>query len=313
MEYNLTPMEIRLLQKCNKKTVTLESLPGYFFVDESLDIGKCINGFFERGLLTKSDLRYEVGKLTIPQLKELLAEKQATAKGNKEKLVERVFEVFSEKELSELGLPRYLLLTDKSNAVIEKNEALLLAYNGLNMSLVTAEDIVEAQNKGTQNEALAILLDVYAKKLGEAKTDSTRYLLTIEIQKIYRWAHNEAMVENLEQILCEFRLKFDREYEQRRAESERRTYIYGGGKISTENSLSDEEFDAMVKERLNLLGDKEKEWALERIRTENEKHDPESPLSAQEEILIELDSMVRGHLFHEKIDAERRKIQNEIE
>lgn len=111
---NFSPDEILLLSKLHKRST------------ESSTSGEA-EKFLLSGLLKISDTRYELGKLSVQKLKDLLRKKQVKIAGKKERLVTELISCLSASEIQALNLQRYYFLTEKGNELLSQNEALILA------------------------------------------------------------------------------------------------------------------------------------------------------------------------------------------
>lgn len=213
---DLTPQEIRLLSKLHKCTTDLTGVLGYF--DEyHFDYKAVISKFFSGNLLELSSIRFELQTLAVPKLKELLRQKDEKARGNKTELIDKIISCYTEKELQELNLQQYLVLTQAGQELIKQNETLLLAYNGLMQNYVTAEEIVEEQKKNFGADVNDLLISLYRKHIqaaGETASFSERLSLFIDLQKLYRWKGDNNMVEQIQKNINKVNDGIDKEREE---------------------------------------------------------------------------------------------------
>ena len=138
--FDLAPEEIRFLSKVNGKS-DLSEIPQYFTYEYHMDYKKVLGRLFGYGLLEISDASYDLQKLTIPQLKELLSDNGITPKGKKGDLISLALGNLSSDVLS--SLPHHLITTEEGNLLLKDCEALLIFYNGFsNASWATPADIL---------------------------------------------------------------------------------------------------------------------------------------------------------------------------
>lgn len=109
---DLTPKEVSFLKYVDGKEP--EAIAGYWTHEEALDIAKELRIFFANGY---AEYTTDPKSLRVSDIKELLSAKGIPTSGKKADLIVRLLESYSAEEISALGLPRVIKLTEKGRKV----------------------------------------------------------------------------------------------------------------------------------------------------------------------------------------------------
>lgn len=118
---DLTPKEVSFLKYVDGKEP--EAIAGYWTHEEALDIGKELRIFFANGY---AEYTTDPKSLRVSDIKELLSAKGIPTSGKKADLIVRLLESYSAEEISALGLPRVIKLTEKGRNIADKTPLSLM-------------------------------------------------------------------------------------------------------------------------------------------------------------------------------------------
>lgn len=192
MQTLLEPEEIRLLSKMRNCRISMAMLNKLL-----------IDKFLDNGLLCYSDYQYELGKLTVTELKKIAAANRLSEKGKKAELIKHILSSVSDDKLKALQLQRYYVLTEQGERVVEENSALLLWYNGLRHEYINPADIIATQKAHRDRDDTDILFMVYQDRLQKCETDLERLSLLTDIKRIYQWKKDEQGIANVSTEIAE--------------------------------------------------------------------------------------------------------------
>ena len=203
----LKPEEIRLLSKVGNHSVneyegnsTVELLVNY-------------------GLLTYSDSSYEIGKLTLPEIKKIALDYGISNKGKKAEIISRITSCVPSEQIKKLKLNKYYVVTEKGQSVIDSNAPLLMWYNGLHHEFIKAEDIVCAQKTCLNNTAYRVLLYAYNSRLSKNIEKLERFSLLLDVKRIYQWMHDFQSVNKIALEIDEVEKALEDEHRSRAAKA----------------------------------------------------------------------------------------------
>lgn len=187
---DLLPEEILLLSKLNGKS-SAEELPGYFTHEYRINYQKSLEKLFSSGFLSFAPLEYRLGKMKVPALKELLAEKNIPAKGKKDDLVNLLMGSIAGNDLEKI--PEYYIATESGTKLLEDNAALLLYYNGFSHAKwASPKDVVNKQISHYFDEPKAnphdILMELINESIYHLESIISSYQRDFEV--ISSWKNN---------------------------------------------------------------------------------------------------------------------------
>lgn len=176
----LEPEEIRLLSKLNKCSVSIADA-------HKTEVDK----FIGCGLMCYSDYRFELGKLTVAELKRIASDNGVSEKGKKTEIINVIVSAVSDDVLAALHMEKYLVLTEQGEKLLQDNSSLLLWYNGLRHEYVKPAEVIEAQKEHKGESDNDILLSLYKNRLCQCVDDLELFSLLLDIKRIYQWKNDE--------------------------------------------------------------------------------------------------------------------------
>ena len=158
----LYPAEILLLEYCSKGAYPepKNGYPGFWRYTYGIqDVGAALKSLEERGFITFAASIKTLNSLTIMQLKDILLTSNQTTTGTKAQLIERVSEIYSDKELLTLGVKPKYVLTDVGRSELIENEYIPYMHS--------------VQNKTTEDSQFGSTFNVWSinKLLGSDKSN----------------------------------------------------------------------------------------------------------------------------------------------
>lgn len=117
--------EILLLEYCSYGTYPRpkSGYPGFWWFEYGIrNVGAKLQSLEERGFIRMCSAKESVPRLTIPQLKEILAKLNLPTSGKKNDLVLRIIDNVSEADLSDYILDRKYTLTELGKTELSENE-----------------------------------------------------------------------------------------------------------------------------------------------------------------------------------------------
>lgn len=161
---DLCPKEIIFLNYIHKKKTNLSNIAGYWLYSENyhINIYNTIQKFLECGLIVRSDMKYDINKATILELKEYAQNHGIIVKGNKENIINTILNYIEYSVLQNKFGKQYFLRTSKGNDIVEKNKYLLLFHNygsGINISINDAYNFKNKHPELSEKEAAIKLIN----------------------------------------------------------------------------------------------------------------------------------------------------------
>ena len=126
-EHGLYPHEILMLEYASTyKTNGINNFQSFWKWDYSVfSPQELLNSLFQRGFLCLADISVSLQNMKVPELKQMLANKNAKVSGKKDELIARILSTYTENELSSVIADRYYALTDLGKYETAHNEYVL--------------------------------------------------------------------------------------------------------------------------------------------------------------------------------------------
>lgn len=164
---DLNEKEILFLNYIHKKKTNLSGIAGYWLYSDEyrIDILKAMQVFLKCGLLRRSDIKYDISKSTIPELKEYAKKQGITVKGNKNKIIETILSSIQYSELEKEFGGKYYLRTEKGDRLIEQNEFIISLHIHKTQPEVTISKAVSLKKQYPELSEKEVLIRILSERL----------------------------------------------------------------------------------------------------------------------------------------------------
>lgn len=302
----LAPEEIRLLSKINGTAIT--TLPNYLF--SNCNVADIVKRLISGGYLKAGDTKYNLSKLTIPELKQILKSNNLSVGGKKAELVERVISNINTSDLP--PLKQYYVATAAGNEVLEKNEPLLLFYNSGVYDNI--EDVLKMQEQHPEMSGAEILKTLLENRIEQETDDMLIYPLLRKLQTVYCWIGGSEKAAELngriERADLQFWNKFDKDREENIEKISEKMGIsidkleliesdaYKELKAEAmESAMTDEEFNAFVEEQCSRFSQDFTRAEFRRLAANKRENYDDDVFTLQETLTLTADAMLRSEKY----------------